>query len=440
MITPQLVAIDSVRPDVSNPRAVDQARLAEIVVSLRKLGFLIPIYADQHGLILSGHQRHTAAVSLGYKRVPVIRVEVGNDADRRAINLLFNRGTNDFRGDSKSGSSGVDGRDLDDVTPDSPESFRCMDAVDEVIKDSRFISRIKLNHYARMVNGSLRVYGIKQPIIVSQSNEIVNGNGRAQVACERGPTGRWPVVYIADAEVEFADAALNRLSMDYSLDGAYSDVLRFNSFRAFYGVHKSLPRTFMFMIAPSGTNKFTLANPANAKRWVRCYGRSVVDFGAGLGCATKMMRSAGVDVAEFEPYRATPGESGMGRGGRGIATRETSVPIVRRFLDDIASGRAYTSIFLSAVLNSVPHLADLRAAKRQGGAIVVVDRVAADGYHALICERMRMRLKGAGGESAAAILEKEFSLAGIQRPVDEALLAGGVRWFQMGVFVGWIIE
>ena len=48
-----------------NPRQVDPRRLDLIELSLRKLGFLAPIYADADGEILSGHQRHLVAARMG---------------------------------------------------------------------------------------------------------------------------------------------------------------------------------------------------------------------------------------------------------------------------------------------------------------------------------------------------------------------------------------
>ena len=53
----KLVPIDAVRASEYNPRRNDEKRLALTELSLRKLGFLLPIYADESGEILSGHQR-----------------------------------------------------------------------------------------------------------------------------------------------------------------------------------------------------------------------------------------------------------------------------------------------------------------------------------------------------------------------------------------------
>lgn len=52
----KLVPITDVKASEYNPRKNDEKRLALTEMSLRKLGFLLPIYADTSGEILSGHQ------------------------------------------------------------------------------------------------------------------------------------------------------------------------------------------------------------------------------------------------------------------------------------------------------------------------------------------------------------------------------------------------
>ena len=62
----KLVPIDAVKASEYNPRRNDEKRLALAELSLRKLGFLLPIYADEHGEILSGHQRQLVARRMGF--------------------------------------------------------------------------------------------------------------------------------------------------------------------------------------------------------------------------------------------------------------------------------------------------------------------------------------------------------------------------------------
>ena len=60
----------ALRPALYNPREADAERLELVRLSLRKLGFLLPLVATTDGEILSGHQRHAVAVDMGAARVP----------------------------------------------------------------------------------------------------------------------------------------------------------------------------------------------------------------------------------------------------------------------------------------------------------------------------------------------------------------------------------
>ncbi|MGZ7222928.1 hypothetical protein ACXWPH_10030, partial [Streptococcus pyogenes] len=79
-----------------NPRKADPARLGLLRLSLRKLGFLMPIFArEQDGKLLSGHQRTYICKELGAPATPTVYVSL-TDEEMMGINLLFNRVTNDF--------------------------------------------------------------------------------------------------------------------------------------------------------------------------------------------------------------------------------------------------------------------------------------------------------------------------------------------------------
>jgi tRNA (cmo5U34)-methyltransferase len=90
-----------------------------------------------------------------------------------------------------------------------------------------------------------------------------------------------------------------------------------------------------------------------------------------------------------------------------------------------------------------PLLHRLRASIRPGGALVLVERtLPAAGYPSLVMSRLTLAAKAAMGASGAAIVAKELSLAGVQRPLDPALLHhfDAVEWFRFGDFAGYLIE
>ena len=152
----ELVSVSALRPALYNPREADAERLDLVKLSLRKLGFLLPLVASPDGEILSGHQRHTVAVDMGVSRVPVLRVEVP-EARRRGLNILFNRATNDIplqdtEQDMETALRGADVRTLadtlPDVAPDSPACFPCRAAeMREVLPLARQnVSHLSLIH------------------------------------------------------------------------------------------------------------------------------------------------------------------------------------------------------------------------------------------------------------------------------------------------------
>lgn len=83
----------------------------------------------------------------------------------------------------------------------------------------------------------------------------------------------------------------------------------------------------------------------------------------------------------------------------------------------------------------------LRSRVKLGGAIVVVDKFApGDGYFGSVVRRMTMSYKLLTGTTAEEIVAKELSLAGAQRPLDQAELPGARQFFCLGEFAGYVIE
>ena len=84
----------------------------------------------------------------------------------------------------------------------------------------------------------------------------------------------------------------------------------------------------------------------------------------------------------------------------------------------------------------------LQGVIKGGGALVIVDKVQMPGgYVGTAFARLTMQQKLVMGAKPEAILAKELSLAGYQRPLDPKSLPKSARaFFQVGEFVGWIIE
>lgn len=91
-------------------------------------------------------------------------------------------------------------------------------------------------------------------------------------------------------------------------------------------------------------------------------------------------------------------------------------------------------------------LADLMTQLRPGGVVILVDRWLRPlpPYVALCSQRLTLAEKRRAGAEPAAILDKEASLVGVQRPVDVALLDNielpAVELFRCGEFAAYIVE
>lgn len=350
----RLVPIDAVRPSAYNPRKADPVRLKIIELSLRKLGWLLPIYADEDGEILSGHQRHLVASRMGLKEVPVFYSPRMSLDDRKAINVAFNRGTNDMKNSDapdtlKQALEQCNVYDLAEKMPDKKELYPCMKAEDVDIRPFLKENKGRWIAYTTNIAKMLRRRGIEMPIVATRDFKIINGIGRLEVAAEKKEE-TIPVVWITDEEAALSQAMLNFLSMDFDLHTRYADLLRYNSFRRMRRVRKTLGWGFVFAHYKGQTVKeYDVTEPEHAKSWKNIYGDSVVDFGAGHLTETKILRSIGVHVAPFEPYRI---------GDKDEIDKEKSIALTLEFLADIASGKKYTSVFISSVLNSVPFAED----------------------------------------------------------------------------------
>jgi hypothetical protein len=354
----KLEPIDAIRPSSYNPRKADPKRLELVGLSLRKLGFVLPIVADEEGEIISGHQRHHVAGLLGMTHVPVARIAASDEATRKGLNIVFNRGTNDMTVTDHSkgitlslAAAGV--QEAAAGIADAEDPYRCLRAEQANVNDLAPAARPRYDsHMRNMARALYSRAKFKMPIVATREGHVVNGVGRVQYAMESG-IERWPVVWISEAEAEFAAAMLNLLSMDFNIHEKYADLLRHNSFRRLRTKRDYLGHGFTcaLPINVKTVDEFDIADPKSAALWKRTYGRTIVDFGAGHLHETEMLRRAGVTVTPFEPYRCGEGNE---------IDKTESLRINRAFLADIASGRQFDSVFLSSVLNSVPFVDDRR--------------------------------------------------------------------------------
>lgn len=84
----------------------------------------------------------------------------------------------------------------------------------------------------------------------------------------------------------------------------------------------------------------------------------------------------------------------------------------------------------------------LRENLYKGGVLIVVDKVCDhQGYFSTVLKRLTMQFKLQQGAKPEDVLTKEMSLAGVQIPIDPAILGNDAKqFFRMGEFAGWVIE
>lgn len=356
----QLTGIERLNPSTYNPRTADPRRLDLIELSLRKLGFLLPIYATPDGEIISGHQRHHVARRMGVRQLPVEFTRAMDLEERKGVNVAFNRATNDLSPkDTPENITDALARvdvaalaaAIPDKVPDTPEFYPCLKAKMLPVAPLLKANKGRWITYAASISKTLYLKGVLMPLVAARDLRVVNGIGRLQMQAE-ARRAEIAVVFVSDAEAKLADAMLNLLSMDFDIHNRYRDLLRYNSFRRLRRVRQNLGRGFIFVVAGNSTSKdFDVTDAKNRDKWIREHGKSVLDFGAGHMHETRMLRAIGVRVTPFEPYRVNEAEE---------IDKAESLCVVDEFLADIGGEIPYNSVFISSVLNSVPFVEDRR--------------------------------------------------------------------------------
>jgi hypothetical protein len=281
-------------------------------------------------------------------------------ATRKSLNIVFNRATNDM---ARADRSTTVTRDLNAVdvislaasippkAVDTPEFWRCVQTTTRRVADLVAANSGWLEHARNTARTLGARFGVQMPIVVC-GDTVINGIGRLQYYSERRQE-LCDVVELPPSEAEFARYMLNLLSMDFDVHTRYADVLRYNSFRRSFCTRFYLGQGFVHHMDPRLRCKdFDVTQPHNRDRWVKFYGRSVVDFGSGHGEEARLLREAGVRVASFEPFLQADDS----------VQDAINIPAARafcqQFLADIADGRPFSSVFVSSVLNSVPFQQD----------------------------------------------------------------------------------
>lgn len=84
-------SIDSITPYEGNAKIHDKEQVSKIAKSIKEFGWDTPIVVDKNGVIIKGHGRRLAAISLGFTEVPVVVREDLSEEQVKAARLADNR-------------------------------------------------------------------------------------------------------------------------------------------------------------------------------------------------------------------------------------------------------------------------------------------------------------------------------------------------------------
>ncbi|RRY08815.1 methyltransferase domain-containing protein [Brucella anthropi] len=102
---------------------------------------------------------------------------------------------------------------------------------------------------------------------------------------------------------------------------------------------------------------------------------------------------------------------------------------------------AFLALMFVPVANRAGVVRQMVNAIQPGGAVLVFDKMAARAGHiGSVIYRLTLAAKYENGAPADEIIQKELSLAGVQRPMTEAELPGFDPIFRFGDFAGFIYE
>jgi hypothetical protein len=286
-------------------------------------------------------------------QVPVETIPAISEEQRKVVNILFNRATNDMTFTDTSDNlteklQSLKIKEQANQLPDATDLAPCLRAIELSVQKLAKINHDKWKQYAKNTARALDTHKIFMPIIVDDKFHIVNGIGRLQLAAEKNQQTITAVV-ISKKHAEIAKAFTNLLTMDFNIHEKYTDMLRYNSYRRPRGARTYLGRCFTFpLVGKKSSNTFDISDPQNNQAWKKTFGSTVLDFGAGTLDETKLLQENGVRCIPFEPYQLTNNDIDI----------EKSRASTKQFLDAVANGTKFDSIFLSAIMNSVPYQKD----------------------------------------------------------------------------------
>lgn len=168
-------------------------------------------------------------------------------------------------------------------------------------------------------------------------------------------------------------------------------------------------------------------------------GGTLLDIGASRGNMTLQLHDLLVARQVLPKSYEVSEEMIEEFGGVGEIYLKDAEDIEERF--DVAI--CHLTLMFNSVEKRARILDNLRRKLRDGGCVIIVEKfdVEEGGYDATVLRRMTMRQKLDSGVDAEEIVDKELSLAGVQRPLKLSELDEffATEFFRVGEFRGFIL-
>lgn len=84
------VSVGKLKPSAYNPRVISDEDMDSLKRAMEEFGCVEPLVVNKDFSVIGGHQRLVAAKDLGWKKVPVVMVDLPEDK-AMALNLALNR-------------------------------------------------------------------------------------------------------------------------------------------------------------------------------------------------------------------------------------------------------------------------------------------------------------------------------------------------------------
>lgn len=130
------VKIDELKPADYNPRKWSDKAIADLKESMKRFGLIDPVIANsapkRMNVVIGGHFRLKIARDLGYKKIPVIYINIPDIEKEKELNIRLNKNTGEFDfsmladfDENFLTDIGFSSEELDDIfeIDESPEEF-----------------------------------------------------------------------------------------------------------------------------------------------------------------------------------------------------------------------------------------------------------------------------------------------------------------------------